>query len=120
MARVEKKLVGRNAEQRFGELPNFRDQKVLNILRCQNNGRFLFTHTLHSISDVLNGGHIGQVHIQLVYAGGCVANAQKLVGHIGKNVKEKAIEKLEQENTKEGGKQDGKKTNTRGRKRTTI
>lgn len=40
--------------------------------------------------------------------------------YIGKQVKEKAIEKLDEENTKEGGNKDGKKTNTRGRKRTTV
>lgn len=39
--------------------------------------------------------------------------------YIGTDVKEKAIDKLEEESTKEGGKQDGKKT-TRGRKKSTT
>lgn len=36
--------------------------------------------------------------------------------YIGKEVKDKAIEKIEKENTKEGGKNDGKKKTTRARK----
>lgn len=40
--------------------------------------------------------------------------------YIGKEIKNKAIKKIDEENTKEGGKRDGKKTSTRGRKRTTT
>ena len=40
--------------------------------------------------------------------------------YIGKEVKDKAIEKIDEENTKEGGKADGKKKTTRGRKKTTV
>lgn len=40
--------------------------------------------------------------------------------YIGKELKDKAIEKVEEENTKEGGKADGKKKTTRGRKKTTA
>ena len=40
--------------------------------------------------------------------------------YIGKDVKDKAIDKVEQENTKEGGRTDGKKKTTRGRKKATA
>ena len=40
--------------------------------------------------------------------------------YIGKKVKDKAIDKVEQENTKEGGRTDGKKKTTRGRKKATA
>ncbi len=40
--------------------------------------------------------------------------------YIGKDLKDKAIEKVEEENTKEGGKADGKKKATRGRKKATA
>lgn len=40
--------------------------------------------------------------------------------YIGKDVKDKAIEKMDEENTKEGGKTNGKKKTTRGRKKATA
>ena len=40
--------------------------------------------------------------------------------YIGKDVKDKAIEKVDAKNTKEGGKADGKKKTTRGRKKATA
>ena len=40
--------------------------------------------------------------------------------YIGKELKDKAIEKVNEENTKEGGKTDGKKKTTRGRKKATV
>lgn len=40
--------------------------------------------------------------------------------YIGKEVKDKAIEKVNKENTKEGGNTDGKKKTTRGRKKATV
>lgn len=39
--------------------------------------------------------------------------------YLGQEVKDKAIEKIEKENTKEGGKTDGKKKTTRGRRKAT-
>ena len=40
--------------------------------------------------------------------------------YIGKDLKDKAIEKIDEEDTKEGGKVNGKKKETRGRKKTTV
>ena len=40
--------------------------------------------------------------------------------YIGTELKEKAIEKIDENNTKEGGKTDGQKKTTRGRKKATI
>ena len=40
--------------------------------------------------------------------------------YIGKELKEKAIEKVDEASTKEGGKTDGKKKTTRGRKKSTV
>ena len=40
--------------------------------------------------------------------------------YIGKELKEKAIEKVDETSTKEGGKTDGKKKTTRGRKKATV
>lgn len=40
--------------------------------------------------------------------------------YIGKDLKDKAIEKIDENNTKEGGRSDGKKKTTRGRKKATA
>lgn len=40
--------------------------------------------------------------------------------YIGKELKDKAIEKVDEDSTNEGGKADGKKKTTRGRKKTTV
>ena len=40
--------------------------------------------------------------------------------YLGQEVKNKAIEKIDKESTKEGGKADGKKKTTRGRKKATA
>ena len=40
--------------------------------------------------------------------------------YIGKELKDKAIEKVDEDSTNEGGKTDGKKKTTRGRKKSTV
>ncbi len=40
--------------------------------------------------------------------------------YIGKELKDKAIEKVDEDSTNEGGKADGKKKTTRGRKKSTV
>ena len=40
--------------------------------------------------------------------------------YVGKEIADKAIEKVDEDSTNEGGKADGKKKTTRGRKKTTV
>ena len=58
--------MGGDAEQGFCEFPNGRNQKILDILRSQNNRGILFAHTLHSVADIFNCRHVGQEQIQLI------------------------------------------------------
>ena len=80
-ARVEQELVGRDTEQRLGHFAHLFLIKVLQILRCQQHGGFLFTHTLEAVADVLNGRGIGQPDIQLVQRRHGIAHRQKLIRH---------------------------------------
>ena len=83
--------MGGNAEQRLGVLTDGRDQKVLDILACQNDRGLLFTHTLGGVADIFDCRHIGQKQIQLVDGGGGVTHAQELVGHIREDVEKHRI-----------------------------
>ena len=40
--------------------------------------------------------------------------------YVGKEIADKAIEKVDEDSTNEGGKADGKKKTTRGRKKATV
>ena len=53
-------MMRRDREQRFGELADTLNQKILNVLRCEDNGAVLFTDTLHGVSDVFDRRHICQ------------------------------------------------------------
>ena len=83
--------MGGDAEQGLCKLTDRRNQKVLDILTCQNDRGFLFTHTLGGITDIFDCRHIGEEQIQLVDGGGGVANAQELVGHIREDVEKHRI-----------------------------
>ena len=58
--------MSRDAEQGLCEFPNGWNQKILDILRSQNDRGILFAHTLHSVADIFNCRHIGQEQIQLI------------------------------------------------------
>ena len=83
--------MGGNAEQRLGVLTDGRNQKVLDILACQNDRGFLFTHTLGGVADIFDCRHIGQKQIQLVDGGGGVTYAKELIGHIREDVEKHRI-----------------------------
>ena len=50
----------RDTEQRLGELPYLRYEEILDVLRSQYEGGLLFTDALHTVSDILDSGHIGK------------------------------------------------------------
>ena len=85
---VKQELVRRDAEQRLGHFAHLFLIKVLQILRCQQHGGFLFAHTLEAVTDVLNGRGIGQPDIQLVQSRDRVALDQQLVCHIGQQIQQ--------------------------------
>ena len=80
-----------DAEQGLCKLTDGRNQKVLDILTCQNDRGLLLTHTLGGVTDIFDCRHIGEEQIQLVDGGGGVAHAQELVGHIREDVEKHRI-----------------------------
>ena len=88
---VEQELVGRDAEQRLGHLTHLFLIKVLQILRCQQHGGFLFAHTLEAVADVLNGRGIGQPDIQLVQCRHGIADRQKFIRHEGQHIEQHGV-----------------------------
>ena len=63
VAGIEKEVVSRDGEQGLCELLDVGKQKVLDILRSENHGAFLFTDALHGIADILNGCSVTQEEI---------------------------------------------------------
>ena len=84
-------MMCRNRKQRLGELLDFRQKKVLNILTCQNKRGLFLTHTLHAVANILNRRHICEKQIQLVYCGNCISSAEQLIAHIAENVEKQRI-----------------------------
>ena len=60
IAGIEKKVVSRNGEQWLCELLDVGKQEVLDVLRSENHGSFLFTDALHGVADILNGCTVTQ------------------------------------------------------------
>ena len=56
---VEQKLVCRDGKQRLCEFPDRRNQKILDILTCQNHRGVLFAHTLHAVAQIFDCSHVG-------------------------------------------------------------
>ena len=81
----------RDAEQRLGHFAHLFLIKVLQILRCQQHGGFLFAHTLEAVTDVLNGRGIGQPDIQLVQCCYGIADRQKLIRHEGQHIEQHSV-----------------------------
>ena len=90
-AGIEQKLVRRDAEQGFGHLTDALLVEVLQILTGQQHRRFLLSHTLQTISDVLDGGGVGQPDIQLIQSCHGIAHGQKLIGHEGQHIEEHGV-----------------------------
>ena len=81
----------RDAEQRLGHFAHLFLIKVLQILRCQQHGGFLFAHTLEAVADVLNGRGIGQPDIQFVQCRHGIADRQKLIRHEGQHIEQHRV-----------------------------
>gem|GEM_PF-2183805 len=90
-AGIEQKLVRRDAEQGFGHLTDALLIEVLQILTGQQHRRFLLSHTLQTISDVLDGGGVGQPDIQLIQSCHGIAHGQELIGHEGQHIEEHGV-----------------------------
>ena len=86
LPRIEQELVGGDGEQRLGHLPDVGDQKILDVLGGQHHGGILFPYPLHIVANILNSHRAVQEQVQLVQRGHTVSHAQKLVGHVGKDV----------------------------------
>ena len=81
----------RDAEQGFGHLTDALLIEVLQILTGQQHRRFLLSHTLQTISDVLDGGGVGQPDIQLIQSCHGIAHGQELIGHEGQYIEEHGV-----------------------------
>ena len=92
-AGIEQELMGWDREERFGQLPDSLLVEVLQILRSQQHGRFLFADALEAVADILNNrsAHsyiVRQPDIQLVQCRHCIALSQQLVAEIGQDIEE--------------------------------
>lgn len=66
VAGIEQEVMCGNRKQRLRKLTNTADEEVLDVLRCEDDGRILFTDTLGGVTDILDGGHVRQEQVQLV------------------------------------------------------
>ena len=92
-ASIEQELMGWDREEGFGQLPDSLLVEVLQILRSQQHGRFLFADALEAVADILNNrsAHsyiVRQPDIQLVQCRHCIALSQQLVAEIGQDIEE--------------------------------
>ena len=65
-AGVEQELVGGDGEQGPGQFPDARLVEVLQVLTGQDQGGFLFTDTLETVTDISYRRGIGEPEVQLV------------------------------------------------------
>ena len=72
----------RNREQRFCELFDLGQQKILDILTGENDRGFLFTHTLGGIADIFDCREIGEEEVKLVDGSCCVTFGQALAAGV--------------------------------------
>lgn len=80
-----------DAEQGFCELSDRRNQKILDILRCQNDRGVLLSDALHSVSDIFDCRHVGEEQIQLVDARRRFALSEKLIAHERQDVEQHGV-----------------------------
>lgn len=63
IAGIKKEVVSRDGKQRLCELLDVGKQEVLDVLRSENHGAFLLTHTLHGVADIFDGCSVTQEEI---------------------------------------------------------
>ena len=78
--------MGRDAEQRLCHLTDTLLVEVLQILRSQQHGGFLFAHTLEAVADVLNGCGVGEPNVQLIQCRHGIALGQQLIRQERQNI----------------------------------
>lgn len=88
---VEEELVGRDAEQGLCHFTDALLIEVLQILTGQKHCGFLLTDTLQAVSDILDGGRVGEPDIQLVQRCYRVAHGQELIRHIGQHIEQHGV-----------------------------
>lgn len=81
----------RNREQRLGQLANIFHEKVLDVLACKDYSGFLFADTFHEVSDIFYGGQIGEEKVKFIDTRNRIPSAQKLLGHIRKDIEQQSI-----------------------------
>ena len=79
---MEQELVGGDGEHGLRHLPDSGNEKILDILGCQNHGRVLLPDPLHAVADVLNGSPVGQEQVQLVNGCHGVADTDQGITHV--------------------------------------
>ena len=80
-----------DAEQRFCELSDRGDQKILDVLACQNDRGVFLADTLHCVSDIFDGRHVGKEQIQLIDTGCRLALSEELIAHEGQDVEQHGV-----------------------------
>lgn len=80
-----------DAEQGLCELSDRGNQKILDVLACQNDRGVLLADTLHSVSDIFDCRHVGEEQIQFVNACRCLALSEKLIRHEGQDIEQHGI-----------------------------
>ena len=80
-----------DAEQRLGHFAHLFLIKVLQILRSQQHGGFLFANTLEAVSDVLNGCGVGEPDVQLIKCRHRIALSQQLVRQERQNIEQHGV-----------------------------
>ena len=90
LAAMEEKLVGGDGKQGAGQLPHALDIEILQVLRRQDQGGIALAHPLEAVTDVLNGGQVGQPEVELVQGGHGVAFGKELVAEVGQQVEQQA------------------------------
>lgn len=91
VAGVEQEGVGGDAEQGLCQLGDAGDGEVFEVLAGKDDAGFLLAYPLHEVSDVFDGGQIGQEEVQLVDGRRRVALGQELVRHEGQHIKQQGV-----------------------------
>jgi len=81
----------RNGKQRLCKLTDGRNQKVLDILTCQNDRGVLFAHTLHAVAQIFDCSHIREKEVQLVHRCRRAAFAEQFVAHERQNIEQHTV-----------------------------
>lgn len=80
-----------DAEQGLRELSDRGNQKILDVLACQNDRGVLLANALHGVADIFDCRHVGEEQIQLVDACRCLALSEKLIAHKGQDVEQHGV-----------------------------